>query len=198
MLVCVGNARSVCITLGLPPVTACVLSQSTLLRLQVALQGNCLKRALGFMHFLDLSHYGSGSQVLHKGTDCILCPSQVQAVQAIRGLVNTLYPGGAVCLITSLVLVAQFPRCASGEPSQVCHVSPLGSWCLAVTFLEGVNCSGSQEELVSNWEPARSLVEHVVSEAEFAPCPLALSVARLPSCLRPSCLPLGMAQFPAA
>ena len=36
-LVCVGSARSVWVTLGLPPLTACVLSQSTLLRLQVAL-----------------------------------------------------------------------------------------------------------------------------------------------------------------
>ena len=34
----VGSARSVSATLGLPAPTACVLSQSTLLRLQVALQ----------------------------------------------------------------------------------------------------------------------------------------------------------------
>ena len=46
-----------------------------------------------------------------------------------------------------------------------------------------VNCSGSQEDLVSNWEPARSLVGDAVSGAEFAPCLLALAVARLPSCL---------------
>ena len=32
-LVCVGSARSVSATLGLPLLTACVLSQSTLLRL---------------------------------------------------------------------------------------------------------------------------------------------------------------------
>ena len=70
-LACVGSAHSVWITLGLPPITACVLSQSTLLRLQVALQGNCPKRALGFMHFPGLSRSGSGSQVLHKGTDSV-------------------------------------------------------------------------------------------------------------------------------
>ena len=46
-----------------------VLSNSTLLRLQVALQGNCPKLALHFMHFPGLSCSGSGSQVLHKGTD---------------------------------------------------------------------------------------------------------------------------------
>ena len=68
-LACVGSARSVWATLGLPPLTACVLSQFILLRLQVALQGNCLKQSLGFVHFPGLSHSGSGSQVLHKGTD---------------------------------------------------------------------------------------------------------------------------------
>ena len=46
-LACVGSAPSVWATLGLPLFTACVLSQSTLLRLQAALQGNCLKWALG-------------------------------------------------------------------------------------------------------------------------------------------------------
>ena len=60
-----------------------VLSWATLLRLQVALQGCCPKRALHFVHFPGLSF--SGSQVLCKGTDpdglCILCPSQVQATQ---------------------------------------------------------------------------------------------------------------------
>ena len=68
-LVYVGSAPSVWATLGLPPLTACVLSRSTLLKLQVALQGNCLKRAQGCMHFPGLSCSGSGSRVLHKGTD---------------------------------------------------------------------------------------------------------------------------------
>ena len=63
-----GSAHSVWTTLGLPSLT-CVLSQSILLRFQVALQGNCLKLALGCMHFPGLSHSGSGSWVLHKGTD---------------------------------------------------------------------------------------------------------------------------------
>ena len=38
-LACVGSTRSVLATLGLSPLTACILSLSTLLRLQVALQG---------------------------------------------------------------------------------------------------------------------------------------------------------------
>ena len=58
-------------TLGFPPVTACVLSQSTLLTLQVALQGNCLKPAPACMHFPGLSHSGSGSWIFHKGTDSV-------------------------------------------------------------------------------------------------------------------------------
>ena len=43
-----------------------------------------------------------------------------------------------------------------------------------------VNSPESQEVLVSNWEPARSLVEDAVSGARFAPCLLALAVAHLP------------------
>ena len=56
-------------TLGFPPVTACVLSQSTLLRFQAALQGNCPKQALGFVYFPGPCCSGSRSSVLHKGTD---------------------------------------------------------------------------------------------------------------------------------
>ena len=53
-----------------------------------------------------------------------------------------------------------------------------------VTVLGDVNHPGSQEDLVSNWEPACSLVEDAISGAEFAPCLLALAVARLPLCLQ--------------
>ena len=70
-LVCVGSACTVSAPLGLPPLRACVLSLSTLLRLQVVLRGNYLKRALGCVHFPGLSHLGSGSRVLHKGTDSV-------------------------------------------------------------------------------------------------------------------------------
>ena len=70
-LACVGSARSAWATLGLPLLTVCGLSRSTPLRLQVALQGNSLKQALGCMHFPGLSHSCSGSQILHKGTDSV-------------------------------------------------------------------------------------------------------------------------------
>ena len=56
---------------GFAPLTVCVLSWSTLLRLQVALQGSCPKQALHFVHFPGLSYSSSGSQVLHKGTDMV-------------------------------------------------------------------------------------------------------------------------------
>ena len=50
-----------------PSARRCVLPWSPLLRLQGALQGHCLKRALHFVHFPGLSH--SGSRALRKGTD---------------------------------------------------------------------------------------------------------------------------------
>ena len=53
------------------PLTACVPFQSTLFRLQVALQGNCLKWALGCVHFPGLNRSCSGSRVLDKGTDSV-------------------------------------------------------------------------------------------------------------------------------
>ena len=39
-----------------------------------------------------------------------------------------------------------------------------------MTLLADVNCSRYRGDLVSNWEPARSLVEVAVSGVEFAPC----------------------------
>ena len=115
---------------GFALLTACVLSQSTLLQLQVALQGNCLKQALGCMHFPGLSCSASGSQVLHKGTDSVgpvFCafPRSEQLRRPYAWRAHT--PSLAVLLITSSVPATQFPGCTVGAPSQVCHVSPLGS-----------------------------------------------------------------------
>ena len=56
-----------------PPSRRHVRSGSTLLKLQVALQGYCPVWVLCFMHFLDLSCSGSSSQVFHKGTDSVGC-----------------------------------------------------------------------------------------------------------------------------
>ena len=117
-LACVGSAHSVWATPGLPPLMACVLSRSAPLRLQVALQGNYLKCALGRVHFAGLSHSGSGSRVLHKGTDSVdpascSLPRSKQLSDQVLGE-HTL-PRWAVCLITSPVSAAPFPGCAVGD-----------------------------------------------------------------------------------
>ena len=84
-----------------------VLSRSTLLRLQVALQGNCSKWALGFMHFPGLSCSGSGSVsgVLHKGTDSVgrvFVPFPGPRSSGNQVLGERTVLGGLCVLITSL------------------------------------------------------------------------------------------------
>ena len=51
-----------------------------------------------------------------------------------------------------------------------------------MTLLTDVNCPGSQEDLVSNWEPAGCLVKDAIYGAEIAPFQLWL----LPTCLSAS------------
>ena len=126
LLTCVGSACSVWTTLGLPPITACVLSQSTLLRLQVALQGCCPKWALGFVHVPGLSCSGLGSRVLHKGTDLVVpFPGLRSSGDQVLGKRSV--PGGLCILIISPVPAVWFPGSTARASSQVCHVSPLGS-----------------------------------------------------------------------
>ena len=81
-------------------------------------------------------------------------------------------------------------------------MSLLESWSPTVTLLVDVSHPGSQEDLVGNWEPARSLVGDAVSGAWFARFLLALAAARLPPCLQqgmgrsaPASSPLVFAQF---
>ena len=62
-------------------------------------------------------------------------------------------------------------------------MSPLRNLSLTATLLVDVNCPKSQEDVVSNWEPAHSLVKDAISGAEIAPCLLPLAVACLPLCL---------------
>ena len=54
-----------------PSSQQCMLSWSTLLRFQVALQWYCPKWALCFQYFPGLRCSGSGSWVLRKGTDSV-------------------------------------------------------------------------------------------------------------------------------
>ena len=65
-------------------------------------------------------------------------------------------------------------------------MSPLGNSFQVVTLLADVNCPGSQEDMVSNWEPAHSLEEDAVSVAKIAATLFlpALAVACLPLCLQ--------------
>ena len=87
-------------------------------------------------------------------------------------------PRWAVHLISSLVLAAWFLVVRSG--STVSGVLCVSSGEL-IYDCAPVNHPGSQEDLVSNWEPARSLVEDAISGAEFAPFQLWLSQACLPA-----------------
>ena len=74
---------------------------------------------------------------------CVLCPSPVQAAQVTRCL--------AGCDFTaSPIPAAPFSGCTTGTPSQVCRMSPLGSWSLAATLPADVGCPESQGVLVSN------------------------------------------------
>ena len=104
-----------------PPLTVCVLSPSTVLRLQVALQG-----AGPESHALPRPKLlGSGSRILHKGADSVgpafVVPSRVRAPQATRNSTSAL-SSGAVRLIPS-PSQPQFP----GAPGPVSLVSFLGS-----------------------------------------------------------------------
>ena len=162
-------------------------SWSTLLRLQVALQGNYLKLALGCVHFPGLSCSGSGSQVLHKGTDLVgpaLCAlprhEQLRRPGDWRG--HTPQVGGVSyhlpcpsCLVSwvhSQSALSGVPCVSSGELISGCN--PSGR----------CQCPGSQEDLVSNWEPAHNLVEDAISRAEIAPCLPTLAITHLPLCLQ--------------
>ena len=129
-LVCVGSARCVWVTLGLPRLTACVLSWSTPLRLQVALQGNYLKRALDCVHFPGLSCSDSDSRVLHKGTDSVgpaFCalPGSEQLRQPGAWRVRS--PQVGRCILSPPWSQPVGFLCAQWEHHLRCAVSPLGS-----------------------------------------------------------------------
>ena len=172
-LACVGSARSVSGTLGLPLFTACVLSQSTLFRLRL-LAGELSEVGLG-LHALPRSKllrcsFSVTPQRRRLGWACVLCPSQVRAAQATRCLASTLSPGGRRVLSPPWSQPLGFlGGSARTRLSCTMCLSPLESWSLAATLPADVNRLESQEVLVSNWEPAHSLVEDAISGAEIAP-----------------------------
>ena len=182
-----GSARSVLATVGLLPLTRHVLSQSTVLRLQVVLQGNCPKWALGFVHFPGLSHLGSGSWVLHKGTDSV-----GPAFCALPRSKQLRWPGAwwAHCPMWSLHL-NHLPS-PSHFVSRVLHGST-ASDVLCVSsgeLISGCDPTGRCQPSRKMWLATGSLLtvwwRMPVSVAKIAaaPCLLALGVALLPLSLQ--------------
>ena len=146
-------------------------------------QGHCPKWALRIMHFPGLGH--SGSQLLCKSTDPdglgILCCSQVQATQATRCLANALSQVACFMHLPGPSCSVSWVHHEGTVPGVPCVSS--GEWSQAVTLLVAVNHLGSQEDVVSNRQPAHSLVEDVVSGSDCSgPLPLTLAVAHLPLC----------------
>ena len=181
-----GSAHSVWAVLGLPPLTACVVSRSTLLRLQVVLCGNCLKRALGPVHFPGLSHSGSCSWILHKGTDSVgLAFCALPRSEQLRqlGAWQAHSPRRTVHLITSPVPVTHFLG-AQRERQLRCEVCLL--WGADLWLWPSWQMSTIQD-LRKIWLATGSLltdlVEDAISGTEIAPCLPALAVACLPLCL---------------
>ena len=108
------------------------------------------------------------------GWVCVLCPPQVRAAQATRCLASALSQvGGASHYLPApspSVSCVRHGSTASGvscvsSGGLISGCDPPGRW----------QPSRISEDLLSNWEPAHSLVED-------APCLLALAVAHLPLC----------------
>ena len=76
------------------------------------------------------------------GSPCISCTSQVQAAQAVGTL-------------------------RGHSPSWAMHRLS-GGWSQAVTFLADMNHPGPQDDVVSDWQPARNLLGDVVSGTEIS------------------------------
>ena len=123
---------------GFAPLMACMLSQSTLLSFQVALQGNFLRWTLGSVHFPGLSRSGSGSWVLHKGADSagpVFCalPRSEQLRQPGAWQAQSLQVGDAFYRLP--------------------HPSCLVFWVRSGRAFSGVLCVSSGE-LISGCDPA--------------------------------------------
>ena len=88
-------------------------------------------------------------------------------------------PGWPVCLnhLPGRGCSVSWVHCKSTISGLSCVSS--GELILAATLLADVNHPGSQEDLVSNWEPAHSSVQDAISGSEIAPCLQALAVTCL-------------------
>ena len=121
-LACVGSARSVSATLGLPLLTVCAFLVYTA-QAPACSAGELSQVGPGLCALprsKPLRFRFSGTPQRHRlSWACVLCPSQVRAAQVTRWLARAPSPGGAVQLITSPIPAARFPGCAAGVPSQV-------------------------------------------------------------------------------
>ena len=126
------------------------------------------ERALSCRHFPGLSRSGSGSRVLHKGTDSAgpaFCAFPVRAAQAARSLTSALSLG-AVCLIPSAVwpqLLCALVGCA------LCLFWESDFWLQPSWWMSTIQ--NLRKSLVRSWEPVCILVGGAVSGAECAPFP---------------------------
>ena len=136
-LACVRSAHSVWATLGLPALMACVLSWYTLLRLQVALEGNCLRWA---WVVYTSQVYATQVHVLWYSTKA----------QTQLGLSFVPFPG--LSSSSDKVLAEHtLPRWGCGSyhlPSPSCSVS----WVCSGSAISGVLCVSSGE-LISGCDP---------------------------------------------
>ena len=163
-----------------------VLSRSTLLRLQLTLQGSCPKAGPGLHAFSRPSHQvpflGYSTEAL-LGWACFLCPSQLREARAARCLRSAV----------SQVCGASY-RLPGPSPSVswVCHESAVSG--VPVCLLWGADLSLQPSWQMSAVQDPRKtclavaacsqLVEDANSGVKTAPCLLTLAIARLPLCLR--------------
>ena len=169
-----------------PTLSVCVLSQSTLPRLQTVLQQNCLKWALGWVHFPVLSHSGSGSQVPHKGTDSVgpaFCalPRSKQLRRPGAWRAHSQFGGASYHLPSPRHLVSWVHHKSTVSGMPCVSFGGLISDC---HHPGGCQLSRIPGRLVSNWEPTHSLVEDAISGVKIASHLLALAAACLPLCLQ--------------
>jgi len=182
-LVCVGSAHSVWATLGLPQLTVACAFWVYTTQTPGYYAGHCPKQTLHFVHFPGLSHSGSGSRVLHKGID-----SFGHAFCAFSRSEQLRQSGAwwAHCSrwVMHLNHLPGTGQLVSQVSSQVCHVSPLGSWSQAVTLLADINCP--RNTWLATGSPLTVWWRMPVSGAKIGAAPYlpALAVTRLSLCIQ--------------
>ena len=163
-LACVGSACSVSATLGLPPLTACVFSQSTMLRLQVAQWGadpglRALPRSK------PLRFRFSGTPQRHRlGWACVLCRSGLSSSgDQVRGEHTLLRCCASYHLLGPSSWVSGHAHlwCA------MCLFQGADLWLQPSRRMSAIQ--NLRKSLVRNWKPVRSLVGDTLSGAEIAP-----------------------------